>query len=397
MLTPEYIQYLPDGLEALFLDLEDDIIADISRRISKGLELTETADYQINILYELGYSLDDVKKEIADTIDKTVLEVEKILSEATLESYQNDEEFYKVGGKKLPPLEDSTQLNMFVQSVVRQTQNTLANFTNTMGFVDGGQFKTLDKMYRDTLDFATLQLSSGAYSQDVVAKQAVKKLADSGVRIIEYDSGVRNHMDVAVRRALRTGVSQITNKMSEVNIELAGAEYVEVTAHMGARPDHADWQGKIYSLRGDPWYPDFVETTGYGTGAGLGGWNCRHSYYPYFPGISRKAYTAAQLRDLDPEPFEYDDRTYTAYGATQKQRQIEREMRKIKRDLIAYDAAGLKDDFTASSIKLRRKRELYKDFSNKAGLKVRPDRQGIYRYGKSTSMKSVWADRKAAN
>lgn len=397
MLTPEYIQYLPEGLESLFMDLEDDIIADISRRIAKGLELTETADYQISILYELGYSLEDVKKEIADTIDKSVLEVEKILSEAALESYQNDKEFYKIGGKKLPPLEDNAQLNIFVQSVVRQTQNTLANFTNTMGFVESGQFKALDKMYRDTLDFATLQLSSGAYSQDVVAKQAVKKLADSGVRIIEYDSGVRNHMDVAVRRALRTGVSQITNKMSEVNIELAGADYVEVTAHMGARPDHADWQGKIYSLRGDPWYPDFVESTGYGTGAGLGGWNCRHSYYPYFPGASHKAYTAAQLRDLDPEPFEYDGRTYTAYLATQKQRQIEREMRKIKRELVAFDAAGLKDDFTASSIKLRRKRELYNDFSDKAGLKPRPDRQGIYRYGKSTSMKSVWANRKAAN
>ena len=171
-------------------------------------------------------------------------------------------------------------------------------------------------------------------------------------------------------------------------------DYVEVTAHMGARPEHAEWQGKVYKLNGsEPGYPNLAAATGYGTGPGLKGWNCRHDFYPFFPGIDERAYTDEDLRNIDPPPFEYDGKTYTAYEASQRQRQMETAMRRTKRRIMAADGAGLTDDFTVESIKLRRQREMYREFSHKAHLPTQEDRMQVLGFGHSMSSKAVWAIR----
>ena len=141
-------------------------------------------------------------------------------------------------------------------------------------------------------------------------------------------------------------------------------------------------------------YPDFIEETGYGTAEGLGGVNCRHSFFPFFPGISERVYTEKELENIDPPDFEYEGKIYTAYDATQKQRQIERNIRATKRKLIACDSAGLKDDFNVYSVKLRRQKELYRDFSNKAGLREKKERQHTYGYGRSIAGKAGYAGRR---
>lgn len=174
-------------------------------------------------------------------------------------------------------------------------------------------------------------------------------------------------------------------------------DYVEVTAHMGARPEHAEWQGKVYKLNGsEPGYPNLAAATGYGTGPGLKGWNCRHDFYPFFPGIDERAYTDEDLRNIDPPPFEYDGKTYTAYEASQRQRQMETAMRRTKRRIMAADGAGLTDDFTVESIKLRRQREMYREFSHKAHLPTQEDRMQVLGFGHSMSSKAVWAERNSS-
>jgi hypothetical protein len=165
--------------------------------------------------------------------------------------------------------------------------------------------------------------------------------------------------------------------------------YVEVTAHAGARDkgegieNHKQWQGKVFywSQNGekDPLgqYDDFVEKTGYGEGAGLCGWNCRHHFYGFIPGVSERTYTDEQLANIDPPPFEYQGRTYSHYEATQRQRQIETAMRNCKRKIIGYDAAG--DDETATSYRsrLRALSKEYKQFSEAAGLRTQPERARV--------------------
>ena len=236
-----------------------------------------------------------------------------------------------------------------------------------------------------------MQVNSGVLNSNEAIKQAVKKLADSGLRTIDYENGWSNRVDVAVRRAVVTGSNQMCHKMTELTMDELGAEYVETTAHAGARPDHQEWQGQVFCYKGkgkSDKYPDFVEKTRYGYGDGLGGYNCRHSFYPFFPGISKRAYSEEHLNNIDPEPFEYDGKTYTYYEALQRQRKLETSIRQKKRELITYNAAGLKDDFNNSSILLNRLKSEYKSFSNAGDLTVRNDLMQVYKYGQSIAQKA---------
>jgi len=142
-------------------------------------------------------------------------------------------------------------------------------------------FKPIAKAYQDALDLAQMQVSTGVFDYNTAVRNAVKSLTASGLRFVDYEAGHVNHADVAVRRAVLTGVSQMTGKISEHNAAELETDLVEVTAHAGARHDHAEWQGRWYSLSGkSKKYPSLVGVTGYGMGAGLKGWNCRHDFYP---------------------------------------------------------------------------------------------------------------------
>ena len=187
---------------------------------------------------------------------------------------------------------------------------------------------------------------------------AIKELSSKGIESITYPSGHVDHLDVAVRRAVLTGINQTALKLQEARADEMGCDLVEVTAHAGARTgigiaNHAGWQGKIYSRSGThSKYPDFQEKTGYGSGAGLGGWNCRHSFFPFFEGISEPAYTEKELEELNAPKYEYNGQKLTEYEATQRQRYIERQIRRWKRENAALKAAGL--DTTESAAKLKK-------------------------------------------
>lgn len=390
MLTPEYLKDLPTNLVQVFEKLEEQIIEDIARRIKEDMELSETADYQIDMLNKMGYSLDEIEKMISKATKIGEKEIEEMLKDSSYLSYENDKELYKKGGKKLPDM--TPMMDSFIKATIKQTKGELRNLTNTMGFIDNGKLKLIDTFYKDTLDYAVFQLSSGAFDYNTVLRQAVKRLGDSGVRTIDYKSGRSYHIESAVRMNVMTGMSQITGYMSLANADMMGQDLMEITAHSGARPDHQTWQGQIVSREGRRGYLS-LNDIGYDTVAGFKGANCRHDWFPFFEGISEPAYTKEDLNNIDPPDFEYDGRSYTAYEASQKQRQIERSMRQTKRQLIAYNGAGLKEDFTAASIKLRRQRQLYEDFSKIAGLRAKHERSHTYNYDRSMSMKSVWARR----
>lgn len=183
----------------------------------------------------------------------------------------------------------------------------------------------------------------------------------------------------------------MTGKVSEQNMQDLDTDIVETSAHAGARPDHAVWQGKWFSFSGkSTTYPSLVAETGYGTGAGLKGWNCRHDFYPVIPGISEPSYTEEELANIDPPPIEYNGKTLTYYECTQKQRAMETAMRKTKREIIAAEALDDEDMLTAKSILLRRQREEYAKFSKEAGLLTQNERTQVYGFGKSVAQKARW-------
>lgn len=397
MLTPEYMQGAPAELEALFLRLEEEVIRDICRRIAKAGMLTESAEHQMQRLKELGAGTDYIKRKISEYSELSDEEVDRLFFDAA----QTSDEFYKKAyaqaNKEYTPYEYNDYFQQAVTAAVNQTKGELRNLTQSMGFSYRGsngqvRFHTAAEAYRDCLDYAFMQTATGMTDYNTAVRNATRRLTDSGLQFVDYASGVRCHADVAARRAVLTGLSQYTGKISERNAQELDTDIVEVTAHAGARPDHAEWQGRWYSLSGkSKKYPSLVEVTGYGTGAGLKGWNCRHDFYPVIDGISEPSYTEEELQNIDPPPFEYEGKAYTYYEATQRQRYMERSMRKSKREILAADSTGDKDRFTEKSILLRRQREEYGRFSKAAGLLTQNERTQVLGFDRSKSSKAVWA------
>ena len=395
MLTPDYLQGAPAELEELFLRLEEDIIADICRRIAKAGYLTDSAEHQVLRLRELGAGTEYIKQKISEYSELSDEAVDRLFFDAA----QTSDEFYRKAYDKAnigyTPYEYNDFFQQAVTASVNQTKGELRNFTQSMGFSYRGsngqvRFHGAAEAYRDCLDYAYMQVMTGAVDHNTAIKNATRRLTEGGLQFVDYASGVRCHADVAARRAVLTGLSQMTGKVSEHNAAELGTDIVEVDAHAGARPDHAEWQGKWYSLSGkSKKYPSLKAVTGYGTVTGLKGANCRHDFYPVIEGISEPSYTEEELKNIDPPPFEYNGKTYTYYEATQRQRAMERSMRKTKREILAADATDDKDRFTEKSVLLRRQKEEYGRFSKAAGLSVRNERAQVGGFGHSQASRSA--------
>lgn len=390
MLTPDELKVLPDHIVKIYEDLEEEIIRDIARRIKETGAITETAEFQSISLQRMGMDAKRMKQKIAEALEKGEKEVDELFRAALTQSVTRDNILFAQAGKDILDIAKSASMQKFIKANIKKTNGDLKNLTKSLGFKDGKQFKPVARFYQDTLNYAQFQIASGAFTYQQAVREAVRKLTESGLRSIDYEDGWSNRIDVAVRRATLTGLNQTASEVSMMHMKELGGEYVEVSAHAGARPDHQDWQGGVYHVGGEKdGYKDFESTTGYGTGDGLCGWNCRHSFYPFFPGISERNYTEEELKNIDPPPVEYDGKTYTYYEATQKQRQIERAIRKTKCEMLGYEAAELKDEFTWSSVLLRRQQDFYEDFSRSVGLHTKSDRQQLYGFGRSISRKGV--------
>lgn len=400
-LTPEQLAEASARLDGLTQKLEKTVLDDICRRIAKAGAVTDSAEWQMLRLKEMGYANDVIEQAVSEYTKRSAAEVQQLFHEAAQVSDVFYSEMYTQSGKPFVPVDENPYMQQLISSVVEQTQNELVNLTRSMGFAvrqpDGSTtFKPAAKAYQSALDLAQMQVATGTFDYTTAIRNSVKALTDGGLQFVDYASGHRNRADVAARRAILTGLSQMTGKVSEHNAEELETDIVEVTAHAGARPDHAEWQGRRYSLSGkSKEYRSLEEATGYGTGDGLKGWNCRHDFYPVIPGISPPAYTEEQLANIDPPPIEYNGKTLTYYECTQKQRAMETAMRKTKREIIAAKASGDDDMFTAKSIRLRRQKEEYAKFSDKAGLLTQNERTQVYGFDKSISAKAAWAVKKA--
>ncbi len=392
-LTPEQLGQASARLDGLTQKLEKTILDDICRRISKAGMVTDTAEWQILRLKEMGEANDVIEKAVSDYTKLSAEEVQQLFHEAAQVSDDFYAEMYTQSGKPFIPVEENPYMQQLITATVDQTNNELVNLTQSMGFAvrqaDGSTaFQPAAKAYQSALDLAQMQVATGTFDYTTAIRNSVKALTDGGLYFVEYESGHRNRADVAARRAILTGLSQMTGQVSKHNAEELETDIVEVTAHAGARPSHAEWQGRRYSLSGkSKEYPSLEEATGYGTGDGLKGWNCRHDFYPVFE-FSPPAYTEEQLANIDPPPIEYNGKTLTYYECTQKQRVMETAMRKTKREIIAAKASGDDDMFTAKSIRLRRQKEEYANFSKSAGMLTQNERAQVYGFDRSVASKS---------
>lgn len=386
MLTPDYLDTLPDALVELWQQVEEDILRDIARRIAKMNSVTDTAGWQLWRFEQIQALHQDVAALLAKYSGKTDAELRRLLLEAGRQTLASDDELYRSLGFSPSSIETSEQLNNLLNAGYRQTLGSWRNLTATTAH-------TVTQEFERALDRAWLQISSGAFDYKTAIKRAVDGLAQR-MAGVTYPSGHRDTLEVAVRRAALTGVNQTAAQLQLARADEMGCDFVEVTAHGGARPQHAVWQGKVYHRGGaviydGVRYEDFEIATGYGTGPGLCGWNCRHNFYPFFPGLSEPNWGQGQLEALNAKEVEYGGHMYSRYEISQMQRQLERRVRKAKRRYLAEDAAGL--DATQAAVQLKAARQKLAAFVRDTGGRADSQRTGVAGFGRSAASKATAA------
>lgn len=369
MLTPEYLQGLPDVMLELYAQAEGRILADMARRLAAYNCWIPAAEHQKRILQAAGRSQEEILTELSAISGKATSELRRMMQEAGETTLRSDAAVYTAAGLTPPKIETSAALKRILNAGYRSTLGTMQNLTQTTA-------KTGSRQFERALDRVWLEVHSGGMDLNSALRGALRELSAQGVQSIRYPSGRCDSLEVAVRRAAVTGVNQTALQLQDALAEEVGCDLVETTAHAGARPEHALWQGKIFSRSGkSDQYPSLREGAGYGTGAGLGGWNCRHSFHPYIEG-SPRVYTDQQLRELNAPKYEYGGKKLTEYEATQLQRYHERQIRRWERECVALEAAGL--DASEAEGKLAVWRGRQENFLEKTGLKRQLDRERVF-------------------
>ena len=379
MLPPSYLDQMPDAFVQLWQQVEDEILQDVARRIGKMDTVTATANWQLWRYQQTEALREDVIKLLAKYSGKSEATIRRLLLQAATEAMEREDAIYYHYDLEPTPFEESPALNNLLDAGARQTCGTWQDLTATTANTVTGAFER-------TLDAAWLKVSTGAFDYKTAVKQAVDSLAD-GMPMVTYPSGHKDSIEVAARRAVLTGVNQTAGKLQEARMDEMHVEFVETSAHGGARPSHAEWQGRRFHRGGavdylGKHYPDFEAATGYGTGAGLCGWNCRHTFFAVFPELGDPpAWTEESLQELNARDIEYNGKMYTQYEISQMQRARERHVRRWKKRYLADSAAGV--DTTDSAVRLKAARQSLSEFTQATGGRVDSARTSVPKFGRS--------------
>lgn len=394
MISPAKLDKLPTEVVELIGELQDDIIRDVCRRLTKADYLTPTAEWQLYKANQLRLSYDEVNRRIARQLKVREKKVRELYTDTVKQALKEDADIYRIAaaqgklsnntGTKIDKYFRSAAFSQLLSKGLKNSRNGIRNLCNSMA-------AQVNRQLSDAMDLAHLKVISGAYSYNEAIYAAVKELTEKGITRVEYPKGHKDNIDVCVRRAV---LSSVNKSCCDIQLDLAkevGSRYVEVSSHIGACPSHAEWQGQIYCLeRGDPKYPYFYDATGYGTGEGLGGWNCRHNFFPYFEGIDTPYHS--------PDFSKTENNEY--YALTQKQRGYERAVRESKRQLAALDGARqsadspelkakLDRDFARRSVTLKNREARLENFIKDNNLQRDNARVRVVGFGKSVSQKAI--------
>ena len=387
-MTPEELEKLPKPLERTMTALELSIMNEVIQRIKEVGRLTPVIDWMLNRLVAIGESKSRIKQLIGEAVKEADFKIDEIYKQAVLSDYIRNREIYEAAGVDYQPYEDNQWLQQVVDAARRQTKGslrTLENITQTTGFnvMIGNQrvFTPLSEYLERSLDKAMLGITTGTRTYSQAIGEVIDEMTASGIRTVDYASGKSDRIEVAARRAVMTGVAQMTDKVNEKNMEELQTDYCEVDWHMGARNtgtgylNHQSWQGKVYSSE------EMRTVCGEGEMLGFAGINCYHIKFPFLPGISKRKYTDEWLAEQNRKENEkktFRGKEYDTYSALQYQRKLERTIRKQKQDVELLEKAGAdKDDITAAKCRLRLTNKAYVDFSKEMDMRQQRERLRI--------------------
>lgn len=384
-MTPEELEKLPKPLERTMTALETSIMAEIVERIRETAQVTPVIDWLLVRLDAVGESKRRIRRMLDTSLKDAGLKIDEIFEQAARSDYIRNAEIYEEAGRDLIRYEDNEWMQQVVDAAKRQTKDSLRpfeNLTQTTGFnvMLGGRkvFTPLSEYLERSLDKAMLGITTGMKTYSQAIGDVIDEMTSSGIRVVDYASGKSDRIEVAARRAVMTGIAQMTDKVSEKNAEELQTDYWEVDWHMGARntgtgyKNHQSWQGKVYSSE------EMRTVCGLGEMLGFAGINCYHIRFPFIPGISQRKYTDEWLEEQNRRENEkklYKGKEYDTYGALQHQRKLERTIRKQKQDVELLEKAHADpEDLTLAKCKLRATNKAYVDFSKEMGLRQQRER-----------------------
>lgn len=379
--TAPDVQRMGLQAEKIWREAERRIMEDVIRRIKKAGEITSTADYQINRLIEMGKSREEVERIIKEALGATWPEMFEMYDKVAEWEYVRNREIYEQVNDDFLTPEDNKWLRQITEAARKQTKDTLVNMAQSYGFsvLMAGKrvFTPFAEYYQKYVDTAIQDVVTGGTDYNSAIRKVVTQMTNSGLRFVDYASGHTNRADVAARRAVLTGVNQITAQISEHNAEKLGTDQFEVSWHPCARPDHQTWQGKVFSKE------ELRTVCGYGSVTGLCGANCRHTFHPFIPGVSERLYPDDWLEEQnkrEAQTKEWNGKQLNAYEQTQQQRKMETAMRAQRQKIRLLQEAGAdKDDIMLEKAKYQGQLNEYKQFSKKMGLVEQRER--IYQDG----------------
>ena len=390
MLSPEYLDNLPQSLADLYSELETFILTDIARRLKVAGQATSTAEWQKQ--QAQLFSINNINQKVAQILKQSNEKIDNMMNDATKETIDSENAIYKKAGYDIITLSESKALQNYLKTAIKNTKGDVENITQSLGFaeVQDGKivYNDIAKFYQKELNVAHIKIASGVQDYNTAIKQAANKIAESGVRTISYNNGNKYsiNIDSAARRAVLTSVHQFNQETTNYMMdELVPKEkqLAEVSAHWPCRPTHADWQGQVYRVHGsDEEYENLEEATDLGSVSGLMGANCKHSYYAFVEGVSVRSYTDDELKERNTNAnrkreYSGNGKSYTEYEATQYQRDIENQIRKLKRENQIYQETGLDKELKANNSKMKDLRSEYKTFSNEMNIPLKMNRAQI--------------------
>ena len=362
MLTPEELLAIVETMHPLLDELNQWITADLIKRLLARLArgevfLTATDDWQIQVYQEAGGHLEALQREISRWTKLCDREIQRIFEDAGIRALKRDNAFYKARGLEGFSITQSEGMLRLLEDSYQRTAGTIHNFTRTTATASQQRFIKL-------LDKAHFLVNSGAASYTQVVEEVTKELVNEQTKV-HYPSGHVDTIETAVLRAVRTGVGQASGSMAMQGMVEHDWDIILVSAHLCARygdggenpGNHFWWQGKFYSRTGrTQGLPDFIKSTGYGTGEGLCGWNCRHNFGPG-DGVFNpyKAYGSGENRK--------------AYDLSQKQRTMEARIRRTKAKMAGLREAGMDEAYNKAARLLERQNLAYQEFCRENDLK----------------------------
>ena len=399
MLSPDYLARIAEGSEEIASQLHTYIVRQIIDRmmirIGRGDDylLTSSDRWRIQILQDAGYLLEDITAELSKITNRQEKEIKAAMEEAGVKALEYDHKIY--AGLSPTPLTQSPQLIRLMERNMNATMGEWENYTRTTA-------ESAQRLFINACDNAYHLVSSGAVSYTQAVKEAVNNVVSGGV-IVHYSSGHKDTIETATARAVRTGVAQATGDISIKRMEEMDWDIILVSAHIGARTgdggqnpgNHLWWQGQFYSRTGkDKRFPPFSQT-GYGTGEGLCGWNCRHSFGSG-DGVNNP-YKDIQTAD-----------NYKVEQLEKRQRTLERRIRKTKREVMGMQEAvdKCKDesvkfemqlDLDRKSYLLQRQNKAYNEFCKENDLRTQQERLQIARWNREQAAKARGAARRYQN